>query len=313
MAILNSDQDGVFRSLSDSLPTHCSLNIESFSLLTEYHGVDGYESKEFEAGGYRWKLVLYPNGNKKKNVEDHISVYLRIAGEDSLQTGWGVSVDFRLFLLDQNKGMYLVLEDASTKQKFLHAGMLHVGFDKLIRLKEFTDISNGYLIDDKCVFGAEVFVCKERKTGRAECISRIKSPYMYKHVWKLENFSKLNAQFYHSKPFSAEGLNWTIILYPKGKSTRKDPPYVSVYLQWAAKKTSDHVTKVFTEYALRIVDQNHASIQYGSGKYCFNTASRSHGWPEFIPLGYLSSRLLKYDTCLVEAEVTVRAIAKDAC
>ncbi|XP_040374728.1 ubiquitin C-terminal hydrolase 12 [Rosa chinensis] len=178
MAILNSDQDGVFRSLSDSLPTHCTLNIESFSLIAEYHGVSGYESKEFEAGGYIWKLVLYPNGNKKKNVEDHISVYLRIAGEDSLQTGWGVSVDFRLFLLDQNKGMYLVLEDAFTKQKCFHAGLLHVGFDKLIRLEEFTDVSNGYLIDDKCVFGAEVFVCKERKTGQAECISRIKSPWL---------------------------------------------------------------------------------------------------------------------------------------
>ncbi|PRQ38174.1 hypothetical protein RchiOBHm_Chr4g0410851 [Rosa chinensis] len=60
------------------------------------------------------KLVLYPNGNKKKNVEDHISVYLSIAGEDSLQTGWGVSVDFRLFLLDQNKGMYLVLEGTAS-------------------------------------------------------------------------------------------------------------------------------------------------------------------------------------------------------
>ncbi|XP_061993354.1 uncharacterized protein LOC133711213 [Rosa rugosa] len=94
MAILNSDQDvkiyfvcGVFRSLSDSLPTHCSLSIESFSLLTEYHGVDGYESKEFEAGGYIWKLVLYPNGNKKKNVEDHISnkgMYLVLEGFDKL-------------------------------------------------------------------------------------------------------------------------------------------------------------------------------------------------------------------------------------
>ncbi|PRQ38172.1 hypothetical protein RchiOBHm_Chr4g0410831 [Rosa chinensis] len=103
-------------------------------------------------------------------------------------------------------------EYAFTKQKCFHAGLLHVGFDKLICLKEFTDVSNGYLFDDKCVFGAEVFVCKERKTGQAECISRIKSPYMYKNVWKLENFSKSNAQFYHSKQFSAEGLNWYLQL-----------------------------------------------------------------------------------------------------
>lgn len=210
--------------------------------------------------------MLYPNGNKKKNVEDHISVYLRIAGAKSLPTGWGVSVDFRLFLLDQNKGMYLVIEgtiftqvqviliqtiytyvhawfgfhmqtayiarssshrsffvfrfvrvycsDAFTKHKWLHGGMLDVGFDKLIPLKEFTDASNGYLIADKCVFGAEVFVCKERKIGAAECLSSIKGAHTYKHVWKLEKFSKLNARYYESEPFSVAGQNWYISLIP---------------------------------------------------------------------------------------------------
>lgn len=59
------------------------------------------------------KLVLYPNGNKRENVEDHISLYLVIAGENSLLPGWEVCVDFRLFLLDQKLGKYLVLEGSS--------------------------------------------------------------------------------------------------------------------------------------------------------------------------------------------------------
>lgn len=86
--------------------------------------------------------------------------------------------------------------------------MLDVGFDKLIPLKEFTDASNGYLIEDKCVFGAEVFVWKERRTAQAECLSRIKWPSTYKHVWKLEIFSKLNAESYRSEPFSVAGQKW---------------------------------------------------------------------------------------------------------
>lgn len=45
---------GVFKSLSDSPPTHYSLNIKSFSLITEYYPEDAYESDEFEAGGYKW-------------------------------------------------------------------------------------------------------------------------------------------------------------------------------------------------------------------------------------------------------------------
>lgn len=52
------------------------------------------------------KLVIYPNGNKKKNVRGHMSIYLEMAGLDSLQTGWEVHVDFRLFLLHQNTGIF---------------------------------------------------------------------------------------------------------------------------------------------------------------------------------------------------------------
>ncbi|KAJ0035413.1 hypothetical protein Pint_24222 [Pistacia integerrima] len=34
------------------------------------------------------KLVLHPNGNKSKNVEDHISLYLAMADATSLPPGW---------------------------------------------------------------------------------------------------------------------------------------------------------------------------------------------------------------------------------
>ncbi|PRQ39700.1 putative ubiquitinyl hydrolase 1 [Rosa chinensis] len=216
-----------------------------------------------------WKLVLYPNGNKKKNVEDHISVYLRIAGEDSLQTGWGVSVDFRLFLLDQNKGMYLVLEDAFSKQKCFHWAMHDVCFDKLIPLEEFRDASNKYLVDDKCVFGAEVFVCGERKTGQAECISRIKSPCMYKHVWEIQNYSMLNAPCHQSEPFNVEGQDWIIVLYPVGNREGKDS-HLSLYLGLADKQTTPTVTRVHAEFSLRIVNQNRASHQSGPRKLCIS-------------------------------------------
>ena len=56
------------------------------------------------------KLVVYPNGNKNKNAKEHISIYLALSKENSLQTGWEVSAVFRLFLLDQNKQHYIVLQ-----------------------------------------------------------------------------------------------------------------------------------------------------------------------------------------------------------
>ncbi|XP_048427727.1 ubiquitin C-terminal hydrolase 12-like isoform X3 [Pyrus x bretschneideri] len=109
MACYPFQQNGFSTSYSDSPPTHYTLKIRSFSLLTK-NLEDEYESGEFEAGGYKWKLVLYPNGNKKKNVEGHISVYLEMVRAESLQNGCEVYVDFRFFLLDQNKGMFLVIQ-----------------------------------------------------------------------------------------------------------------------------------------------------------------------------------------------------------
>lgn len=56
------------------------------------------------------KLILHPNGNKSKKVEDHISVYLAMADASSLPTGWEVHAVFRLFLLDQNQDNYLIAQ-----------------------------------------------------------------------------------------------------------------------------------------------------------------------------------------------------------
>ncbi|ONI27844.1 hypothetical protein PRUPE_1G107600 [Prunus persica] len=137
MATLNIDQDGILRSFSQSLQTHYNMKIQSFSSLNKNY-VDSIESGEFEAGGHKWKLRFYPNGNLKKNVVDHISLYL-----------------FQIVLLYQNNGTYLVLEDANKKVECFHGKMPCSDFDQFIPLESFADASNGYLIDDTCVFGAE--------------------------------------------------------------------------------------------------------------------------------------------------------------
>ncbi|CAL8079474.1 unnamed protein product [Prunus armeniaca] len=323
MATLNlkfePDAAGVSTPFSNSPPTHYILKVESFSSL-ERHSAGRYESGQFDAGGYKWKLVVYPNGYKQKNVDDHISVYLEMAGADSLQTGWEVFVDFRLFLLDQNKGIYLVLQDANLKKMCLHVAMLEVGFDRVIPLKAFADASNGYLIDDTCVFGAEVFVCKERRAGKAECLPRINNAvivseenndFMNKHVWKIEEFSKLKPEPLESKPFNAGGQTWKIQLFPKGDSHGKDT-HVSLYLTLANPEKLSTASKILAQFTLRIVDQLNAKHFFRQGNFWFSASNPEWGWWRFITLGFLSQAgmgFLSKDTCIVEAEVTVHGIS----
>ncbi|PRQ39582.1 putative ubiquitinyl hydrolase 1 [Rosa chinensis] len=190
----------VSRSSSANPPKHFSMKVESFSLLQKT--MDRYESKEFEAGGYKWKLVLFPNGNRARNGKDHISLYLEMAGLEAIKATLHVLVDFKFFLLNQYKKNYLVLEGEKKERycfyRTIVGGM--AGFDQLISLKDFT---NGYLYDDTCEFGVEVFVSEEKRRDRLGLVSMFDNGVMYKHIWKIPNFSKLDGPCHSSEPFPA--------------------------------------------------------------------------------------------------------------
>ncbi|CAN6548409.1 unnamed protein product [Malus baccata var. baccata] len=209
-----------------------------------------------------------------------------MARTESLQPDWEVYVDFRVYLLDQEKGTYVVFQDDKIMQKCLHGAAPDVGFNKG-NFKEITDTSNGYVINDTCVFGAEVFVRKERRAGKGTCISMIKNAAKYTHVWKIKKFSKLKDECYYSKPFTAGNQRWKIMIYPKGNSTAKGT-HLSLYLTLADAKKLHPRSQILTMITLRIVDQMHHKLHC-----CISDE------------GFLMN-----NTCIVEADVTVVAIAK---
>ncbi|XVF79804.1 hypothetical protein PTKIN_Ptkin15bG0018900 [Pterospermum kingtungense] len=74
---------GIIRVTRDLPPAHFLFKINSFSLLAEEKSIEKYETDIFEAGGYKWRLLLYPNGNKKRNQDGCISLYLQIVETDT--------------------------------------------------------------------------------------------------------------------------------------------------------------------------------------------------------------------------------------
>lgn len=80
-------------------------------------------------------------------------------------------------------------------QKCHHGVAPVVGFDKLLSLKELAHASNGYAINDTCVFGVEVFVRKERRAGNGRSISMTKNAAKYTPVWKIEKCSMLKDEY----------------------------------------------------------------------------------------------------------------------
>ncbi|XWS14280.1 hypothetical protein CRYUN_Cryun36dG0109100 [Craigia yunnanensis] len=308
---VSSNLDEVARSISEAAPSHYILKIQSFSSLAKI-GIEKYESGEFEAGGYKWKLVLYPNGNKSSNVKDHLSLYLVLADVSSLlRHSWEVHAVFRFFLLDQSKDNYLMVHDAKEKKRRFNRLKHQWGFDQFIPIRTFNDVSNGYLLDDSCVFGAEVFVTKEMRPGKGECLSMIKDAISSKHVWKIENFSQLDSEYHESQEFYAGDQKWKIQLYPKGRR-HGSGTHISMYLALEDSTTHLAGSKIFAEFTLRILDQQQSRHLGAKVSHWFSASSLENGFAKFVSFGYFYHSgygCLVKDICMVEAEVTVQAVA----
>lgn len=86
-----------------------------------------------------------------------------------------------------------LLDTAESGRRF-HRLKLEWGFDKFIPLAAFKDTAKGYLVDDTCVFGAEIYVHREKLTGKGECLSMVKDAIAYKNTWRIVDFSSLTEE-----------------------------------------------------------------------------------------------------------------------
>lgn len=92
--------------------------------------------------------------------------------------------------------------------KRFHKEKTEWGFAKLLPLEAFKNSSNGYLVDDCCEFGAEVFVY--RRNSEWESLAMVKEPSDGAFSYKMENFSAKDQPFYYSKVFTVGERNWYV-------------------------------------------------------------------------------------------------------
>ncbi|KAF7819632.1 MATH domain and coiled-coil domain-containing protein [Senna tora] len=230
-----------------------------------------YESGIFEAAGYKWRLVFYPVGKNKSSTSgaNHISLYLRIAEYDTLPLGWEVHVCFKLFVQDQIQDKYLTIQGEA---KRFHTMKTEWGFSEFVSMDTFKDPSKGYLVNDSCVFGAEVFAVQ--CSSKWECFSMIKPPInKNSYTWKIQNFAACK-EYLVSPTFEAGGESWKLCFYLNGEGPLKDS--FSLFLHLVDLKNLPSKPKVYAKFMLRIRDQQHSNwfksndVKYGSKGYIVN-------------------------------------------
>lgn len=295
------------RSIRCEPPSHFLFKVDSFSKLSS-NSVKRYESSEFDAGDHRWKLALYPNGSMIKGV-GHISLYLVSADKNCRDLNKEISVVFTLFIYDHIRDKYLSVQAPLTR---FHAMRSESGFHKFLPLRMLTDITMGYLRNDTCIFGAEVFVVQLQKTNQGQHLSMIptKQVSIVEYRWETGNFSGLMDTHHYSPIFKSGGYDWRLVLSPYGDYRAKGKS-LSLYLQLA--NILADTTQVVVKYKLRVVNQINRKKKERVSTSCYRASQPAvfWGWPDFLPLSDLNKvGYLVKDTIVFEAEVKVLGCEK---
>ncbi|CAK9140136.1 unnamed protein product [Ilex paraguariensis] len=227
-------------------------------------------------------------------------------GANTLPLGWEVNVNFKLFVYDQVRDKYLTIQDANGRVSRFNKLKTEWGFAKLLSLDTFNDASNGYLVDDSCAFGVEVYVIKS--TGRGECLSvKMVEPSNNTYTWEIKNFSKLDDGVLYSELFSIGNHKWKIIVYPKGTGSAKGKS-LSVFLQLADSGTPPTKRKLSVGFTLGVKSSKVKD-------HCwFSAPSDNWGSSNLVSLVDLHDRskgFIVHDTLVVEVQIDVMIDVKE--
>ncbi|KAL8095028.1 hypothetical protein AgCh_036497 [Apium graveolens] len=125
-----------------------SWPIRNFSRLS-----DKVYSNNFVCGGFKWRVLIFPNGN---NV-DFLSMYLDVADALSLPYGWTSRAQFRMSVINHIDPKHSVKKEA---EHTFHARESDWGFTSFMPLSELYDPNKGFLVRDTCFIEADVAVRK---------------------------------------------------------------------------------------------------------------------------------------------------------
>lgn len=130
--------------------------IEKFSQINKRE----LRSNAFEVGGYKWYILIYPQGC---DVCNHLSLFLCVANHDKLLPGWSHFAQFTIAVVnkDPKKSKY-----SDTLHRFWKKEH-DWGWKKFIELSK---VLEGFINDDSLVIKAQVQVIREKAYRPFRCL-----------------------------------------------------------------------------------------------------------------------------------------------
>ncbi|KAJ8900162.1 hypothetical protein K2173_024802 [Erythroxylum novogranatense] len=298
---------GIMRSTRDIHPQHYSIRIKRFSLLAERQ--EKYESYPFEAGGYKWRLLLYPKGNSNCfDSKGYISLYLAIQDTDSFPEQWEVYVDFKVLVFDHIHNNYSVFQDLGVKR--FHEPKTVFGFNKLLSLEAFNDVRNGYLVDDSCIFGAKVFVIEQPTVY--ESIYTVKDPSNGVLRWNIPIWNIPLDLPVFSEEFTVENYEWRLRVELEAYSP-ENKKYLSIYLDIVDADKLDSEERICADFELRLLNKDAKLTLRKRDSFSADVELNTYGWRKVKQLeDIINYRMgfLGINSIVVEVQIMFISLSK---
>ncbi|OVA01466.1 MATH [Macleaya cordata] len=150
------DDDNDFGAKPSELYGKFTWKIENFSQISKRE----LRSNAFEVGGYKWYILIYPQGC---DVCNHLSLFLCVANHDKLLPGWSHFAQFTIAVVnkDPKKSKY-----SDTLHRFWKKEH-DWGWKKFMELSKVLD---GFIVADTLVIKAQVQVIREKVDRPFRCL-----------------------------------------------------------------------------------------------------------------------------------------------
>ncbi|XP_031120526.1 uncharacterized protein LOC116023665 [Ipomoea triloba] len=236
-------------------PSHYIDSFSKLATMLSKGGRQYFKSKTFDASGYKWNFLIYPDGDEKTDSKGHISVSVCIEDTATLPKIWAKYAELKFFIYDQARKKYSIFQvGGSSNLHDFHSLKTEWGITKLVSRAAFDDPANGYLVNDKCVFGVEVFLLDSQfsEESLSMCVEGYKT-----FTWTVSDCSNLGDEVHYSYEFPVSSFKWRIQL-----------------------SGGEHLS-----LCLELVDEKISCGKHQEGEACgFITPKLNWGWTKFARL-----------------------------
>eukprot|EP00898_Chlorokybus_atmophyticus_P004102 jgi/Chlat1/4693/Chrsp3S05628 len=139
------------------------------------------KSRRFQVGGRDCRLIVYPRGQSQPPC--HLSMFLEVTDPRASEKEWSCFVSHKLSVVNQKAEERSVSKESQNRYS---KAAKDWGWREFVTLTSLFDQDAGFLVNDACVFSAEVLILKE--TAEVLTLKDTSAFGEQCFTWRVENF-----------------------------------------------------------------------------------------------------------------------------